>query len=701
MKSLFFFVFLTLSFWTFPSNSKNLSCQQVYYIQKRFLKHHIQHTKLTSALRDQVLDRFIQNLDREKIYFLKSDIATIKRKNKRLFANLKKQRCHGLYYIYSIFSKRVKERMKTANQYLDSNFLFNKKLKYILDDDLKKYPSSEKEADNKIKNYIQYQTANVFSFEKDLEKDPKKAFEKSKKQVSYILNNFKKQVLSWKPKLNRKEIRDCRMKSKHSFKACRPTKWFSNYLNAYSQSLDSHSSYLDNEDLEEFYISMNLELEGIGATLSSRFGYTVVERLIEGGAASKSKKIKEKDKILAVGQNKNNMVNIFGERLEDVVSIIRGPKGTPVFLKISRKKKNEESAISIVKLIRDKVDIKEEKASISYHKVKTKNKTYKVGLIKVPTFYGSTFGKSVTRDVKKLLTKAKKQKISSLVLDLSNNRGGSLDEAVDLSGLFFAEGNVVKQSERNNSNPYQTFKDRDKRVFYKGPLVVLVNRFSASASEIVSGTLQDYNRAVIVGSDHTFGKGSVQSVEPLSLKLGALKTTVGLYFIPSGKSTQKEGVSSDIVFPSVFNIDKLGEKNLDNVLPSEQIQDFKSPAKEIFSKEKNNWKPVDKTIIEQLKKSSSQRIAKNKKFQKIKQQLKKIQNKTKSEKSISIAEILEDKEEKEKEKDITEKHLSSMEKDKKKYLARPDIQEALNVAGDLALIQKKTNTRARQDKPLI
>ena len=679
-----------IAFWIIPSHSQRLSCQHIYDIQKRFLKHHVLHTKLTSELRNQVLDRFIQNLDREKIYFLKSDVASIKRKNKKLFFDLRKQKCKGLYYIYDIYSKRVKERMEFANQYLNNKFLFTKELKYILDDDLKTHPLSTREANQKMKSYIQYQTANIFLFEKDLQK--------SVQQVTYIFNNFKKQVLSWKPQLNHREIRDCREKSKNSFKACKPTKWFSNYLNAYSQSLDSHSNFLDGEDLEEFYISMNLELEGIGATLSSRFGYTIVERLIHGGAADKSKKVKAKDKILAVGQNKNNLIDIFGERIEDVVSIIRGPKGTAVFLKISREEKdkknkqNKQNKIFVVKLIRDRVDLKEEEASIFYRDVKEKGKTYKVGLLKVPSFYGSSmFGKSVTRDVKKLLFSAKKQNISSLVLDLSNNRGGSLDEAVDLAGLFFAEGNVVKQSEKNNPKP-QILRDRDKRVVYKGPLVVLVNRLSASASEIVSGTLQDYNRAIVVGGDHTFGKGSVQSVEPLFAKLGALKTTVGLYFIPSGESTQKQGVSSDIVFPSIFDIDDLGEKNLDYVLPAKKIDSFKSSSQEIFSDERDNWKPVNSKVIEKLKKSSQKRIAKNEKFQKIKERLAKLKEKVENQKVITIAEVLENTDKEDEDLLKEEEILSQPEKKKKKYLSRPDVQEALNIAKDLALIQKTTHS---------
>lgn len=683
MRTFNYLILLTLFLPVFSSHSEELSCQKIHIIQKRFLDHHISHKTLTSDLKNKVIDQFIKNLDRNKIYFLESDILNIKRKNKKLFTRLKNKKCKGLYYIYDIYLKRVEQRTLFASQYL-KNFKFDKKLTYVLDEDLKKYPNSYQSANEKMKAYIQYQVANVFLFEKDLKK--------SVEQVSYITNNKKKQILSWKPQLSQLEIKQCADKSKHSFKACKPTKWLSNYLNAYSQSLDSHSSYLDNEDLEEFYISMNLELEGIGATLSSRFGYTIVEKLIPGGAAFNSKKLKTKDKILAVGQSKNNMVNIFGERIEDVVSIIRGKKGTPVFLKISREDEKKKRQIFTVKLIRDRVDLKEERASISYHNIKNKETNFNVGLIKVPSFYGSNSvfgGKSVSQDVKKLLIEAKLKKMQALVLDLSNNRGGSLDEAVQLSGLFFSKGNIVTQSEKNY---HHVLKDKDERIFYKGPLVVLVNRLSASASEIVSGALQDYNRAVIVGGDHTFGKGSVQSVEPLFAKLGALKTTVGLYFIPSGRSTQKEGIKSDIVFPSIFNIDDLGEKTLDYALPSKTIKKFKSPLQELFSQESKQWQPVNNITIEKLKLASQKRVKQNKKFQKIKKQLKEFQERTKNRKTTTIAEVLENKND-EDEDPFKEENLSPTEKDQKKYLARPDVQEALNIAGDFVLIQKTNQTQ--------
>ena len=645
---------------------------------------------MNGQLKDQTLRHFIDLLDSQKMYFLASDIEKIYRKNQKLFANLKRKKCQGLYYIYSIYSKRMRERMEFAQKYLKQDpFLFKKDLHYTVDKKLRIWPKASTVANTKMKSYIQYQVANVFLVEKDIKK--------SVQQVSYILNNIEKQARSWKPILNKRELRECRQKSKNSFKACKPTKWFSAYLNAYSQSLDSHSSYLDGEDLEEFYISMNLKLEGIGATLSSKFGYTVVEKLIPGGAAEKSKQIKVKDKIIAVGQNKEELKPIFGERIEDVVSIIRGPKGTPVFLKVLREEEGKK-AVSVVRLIRDKVDLKEEEASISYHNIESGGKKWKTGLLNIPSFYGSgLFGKSVSRDVRKLLMEAKKENIQSLVLDLSYNRGGSLDEAVYLSGLFFAEGNVVKQSERNQLKVH-ILKDTDERTFYRGPLTILINRLSASASEIVSGALQDYQRAVIVGGNHTFGKGSVQSVDPLSFNLGALKTTVGLYFIPSGKSTQKEGIQADISFPSLFSRKSLGEKKLENAIKTEVVKDFRSPPEEIFlsSPDENSWKPLNSIIISKLKKLSEKRVEKNEKFQKIANLVEALEKKAENRKTVSIEEVLTNQTEKEEEELKKAFQLDNNEKNQKGYFLRPDIQEALKVSADLAFMQSQMASAKRK-----
>jgi len=670
------FLFLISVTFSIPINGYSLSCNYINDIQNQFLKTHILHSTITPQIKGRILNNLLDLLDSEKIYFLESDIQAIRSRSSHLLSNIKRQNCSHLYYIYNIYSKRVKDRLTFAKQYLNKSFKFKPNLVYVLDDKIKKYPKSKKAANQLMEAYIQYQVANIFLIEEDLPKSISHLF--------HILNNISKQVASWKPQLNPRELRECNIKSKNGFKACHPNKWHSLYLNAFALSLDSHSSYLNAQDMEDFYITSSLSLEGIGASLRSRFGYTIVEQLIPGGAAFKSKKIKRKDKILAVGQSKKNLINIFGERIEDVVSIIRGPKGTPVYLKILREEEGKKTTF-IVKLIRNTVELIEEAASIVYFQRKRYNKTHTVGVIKVPTFYHSRkSGKSVTKDVKKLLKQAQKKKITSLVLDLSNNRGGFLDEAVDLVGLFIASGHVVKQSEKNSTSS-TLLKDKDRKIFYKDSLVVLVNRLSASASEIVSGTLQDYKRAVIVGGDHTFGKGSVQSIEHLRRGLGALKTTVGLYFTPSGKTTQKQGVISDIPLPSIFNLDEIGEKNLDYTLQATSIPSFKSPASDLFSSHsKKDWKPLTLKLIANLKSLSQKRVSHNPEFKKIITKTKELKRKAKYQKRIKISEILNKKNNEEELKELSENEdIYDTDKKHKRYLKRADVQEAVDIAVDL------------------
>ena len=384
-------------------------------------------------------------------------------------------------------------------------------------------------------------------------------------------------------------------------------------------------------------------------------------------------------------------MSIFLElNLQDVVSIIRGKKGTPVHLKLMRDNPNGTKKIFTVRLIRSTIDLKEEEARV-FHQTKNNQN---ISIIKVPSFYGSgSFGrKSVSRDVRKILQNSKVQRADAVILDLSNNRGGSLDEAITLTGFFFSKGNVVKQSEKR-SGTHHIFKDRDSSILYRGPIVVLVNRLSASASEIVSGTLQDYKRALIVGGDHTFGKGSVQSVEHLPFKLGAIKATVGLYFIPNGSSTQNQGVVSDIPLPSIFNIDDIGEKTLDYALPKKRIKDFRSSKKEIFAKNPTDaWQPITYGLIKKLKKSSKKRVAKNAKFKKIVKRLTKIKKKKK--KAVSVLEILNEKSADVDLKKEREKLLSSSKaKKKKNYLERADVEEALHIAMDLARFQKRNSAK--------
>ena len=379
--------------------------------------------------------------------------------------------------------------------------------------------------------------------------------------------------------------------------------------------------------------------------------------------------------------------------LRDVVGMIRGKRGTAVYLKISRrhradkkKKKAGKKEVFTVRLIRDKVSLEDQAAGIFYFNREVDNKKYKVGVLSVPSFYGEVGirGRSVSMDIKKILRKAK-NKISALVLDLSNNGGGSLLEAIRVAGLFFAHGGVVRQLVKTtDGDRYLTLSDVDKKVEYAGPLVVLINRVSASASEIVSGTLQSYKRAVIVGGDHTFGKGSIQSVERLSSDLGSIRVTVGLFFIPNGFSTQLHGVASDIRFPSVLSNDEIGEKNLDYVLPKKKIPGFVSPSAYV-AEGQGMWNLVEERLIRFLNKKSQTRIQKNKKFNEIVQDIQEIETKKKNGYKTTIAQVFS--EAKKEEKKEAEKEKASKDKDisitrQERYKERPDVQEAVNIAAD-------------------
>lgn len=676
-----FYFWLLLLAWTSLAQSRDLQCKDIHPIQLSYLKNHILFSKYGDKLQERVVDEFISLLDSEKIYFLKSDIKKIKKQNKNLFNDLKKSNCNNLYAIYNLYTQRVQERIQYANSVLNKNFYIKSRETYVIDSKKKEHPLNLHMAKRSMDSYLQYQVANVFMIEEDLNK--------SIKYVSINLDNFQKRIKIWKPILAPKEARACKKNNEQkNFKTCKPYKWLSMYLNSFAHSLDSHSSYLDSKDLEEFKISMELSLEGIGASLSSRFGYIVIEKLTPGGAVAQSQSLKPKDKILAVGQKRNHMVDTFGLDLQDAVSMIRGKKNTVVYLKILREEKDKKKKVFTVAIRRKTIDLKEEEAAVYYINKKIKNKTGQVALIKVPSFYGSgsLSQKSITYDIKNILKHPKTARSDAVVLDLSNNRGGSLEEAVNLTGLFFSKGNVVKQSEKYvRVKNYTTLSDADSRILYTGSLVILVNRLSASASEIVSGTLQNYKRALVVGGNHTFGKGSVQSVEYLRNQAGAIKTTVGLYFIPSGNSTQKKGVVSDIIFPSILDIDEIGEKSLDFTLPHQKIASFKSYLPEIFSTNpKTKWKEISPKIISKIRKLSSIRIKKNKKFHKIKQKIAKY-NRKKNKYSIRISEIL-DKTEDEKKEGEDLLNLSAKEK-KKKYLERADIEEAIFIALDLSSIQ--------------
>lgn len=638
-----------------------LSCAHLYPIKMKYLEKHVNFADLSSNLEARSIDQFIKRLDPSKLYLLESDVKTIQKQMAGVFNKTKNKDCTSIQKAYDLYIKRLDERVAYAKKYLGPKFKFNEKTKVVLDPDERKRPKTVAEANAFHNKYIQYQVSTYLATDSKMEE--------ARNQVVRSYERVQRRI-----------------------KEAKGTELWSSYLDSFARALDPHSSYLSKDALEDFEIQMRLSLEGIGATLSSKDGFTTIEQLIPGGAAFASGKLKPKDKIIAVAQGEeDDYENVIEMDLRDVVRLIRGPKGSKVRLKILRKDKETERFE--VSLIRDKIKLEDEAAAIHYFDREVNGVKKKIGLINLPSFYADNRqnGPSAAKDMKALLKEANKNKVDALVLDMSTNGGGSLRDAVDIAGLFFAKGNVVKQSQRlmpdDEKMQYEVLRDTDSTVNYDGPLVVLTSRISASASEIVSGTLKDYKRAVVVGGDHTFGKGSVQSVDYMPPGLGAIKTTVGMFFIPGGASTQHAGVDADIIFPSVYSSEEFGEKTLDYSLPPKKISPFISKTA-YGEADKPSWKPVEESLISKLRKAALKRIEDSKEFKKIKEDIAKAEKRGKA---IEVGEILKDKSEgktasEDGEPEDDENRYLSREERVKKYLERPDVIEAVEIAADLVKV---------------
>jgi carboxyl-terminal processing protease len=363
--------------------------------------------------------------------------------------------------------------------------------------------------------------------------------------------------------------------------------------------------------LEEFQISTSLSLEGIGAALSSRDGYAIVEQVIPGGAADRQGDLKPGDKIVAVAQDRGDPVDVVDMDLQDVVRLIRGRKGSRVQLTVLRKADKVERLT--VRIERDKIDLAEQAAKLRFVTLEREGKPLKLAALDLTSFYGDRDprARQSSSDVARLLQQVREQKADGLLLDLSHNGGGLLEQAVRIAGFFIDSGGIVSIQESGSKS--QVLPDPDGRILYDGPMVVLTSRISASASEILAGAMQDYRRAIIVGDDHTFGKGTVQTVLPLPPGLGAVKVTTGLFFRPGGQSTQNTGVPSDIVFPSLFNSDEYGEKAQDYALPGQSIDGFLNGQmnRRAYSA---HWKPVTPEVVAALEERSKVRVAASEEF---------------------------------------------------------------------------------------
>lgn len=382
---------------------------------------------------------------------------------------------------------------------------------------------------------------------------------------------------------------------------------FQTYINSFAQTYDPHTNYLSPDNAENFDINMSLSLEGIGAVLQSDNEHVKVVRLVPAGPAEKSKQLAPADRIIGVAQGKGEMVDVIGWRLDEVVKLIRGPKGSVVRLEIipAKNAPNDETS-RVVSITREAVKLEEQAAKKSVLKLTHEGHQYKLGVIDIPAFYldfkafraGDPNYKSTTRDVKRLLSELKKEKVDGVVIDLRNNGGGSLQEATELTGLFIDQGPTVLV--RNSDGRVDVLADEDGGTYYSGPMAVLVNRLSASASEIFAGAMQDYHRAFIIGGQ-TFGKGTVQTIQPLNH--GELKLTLAKFYRVSGQSTQHRGVVPDIRYPDVVDTKEIGESALPEAMPWDSIRPAIPP-------EKNPFKP----FLAELKARHNERTEKDPDF---------------------------------------------------------------------------------------
>ncbi|SEQ69775.1 carboxy terminal-processing peptidase [Basfia succiniciproducens] len=499
----------------------------------RLTQSHYRKFQLDDEFSHKIFARYLDFLDYSHNLFIKSDIDELQAKYAALLDDeLNEGKLDIAFAMYDLMAKRRYERYEYALSLLDKEPSLKDDDQIEIDRKKAAWPASVEEANKlwaaRVKNDII-----------DLKLKDKK-WSEIKKTLTKRYNLAIRRLTQ----TNADDITQL-------------------FLNAFAREIDPHTSYLAPRTAKSFNESMNLSLEGIGATLQQEDDVTTIKSLVPGAPAERSKRIKAGDKIIGVGQAKGEIEDVVGWRLEDVVDKIKGKKGSKVRLEIEPAKGGKSK---IITLVRDKVRIEDSAAKLTVEKVNGQN----VAVIKIPTFYIG-----LTADVRKLLEQMKAKKATSLIIDLRENGGGALTEAVELSGLFISDGPVVQV--RDAYNRIRVHEDPDNAQVYTGPLLVMTNRFSASASEIFSAAMQDYNRGIIIGQD-TFGKGTVQQSRSLNFvydldqePLGFIQYTIQKFYRINGGSTQLKGVTADINFPAIIDTKENGEEKEDNALPWDKI----------------------------------------------------------------------------------------------------------------------------------
>jgi carboxyl-terminal processing protease len=524
---------------------------------------HYKPAPLDDRLSGEIFDAFLGTLDADRAFFLQSDIDRFSAWRSSFDDALRDRRLEPAFEIFNLYLQRVAERTSKARALLKEEFDFTVQESYRFEREEAPWATSQAELDElwrlRVKNDVL-------------------RLKLAGKEMPAIRDTLAKRYANFQERVREISSEDL----------------FQSFMNAYASAIEPHTAYMNPRTTENFNISMRLSLEGIGAVLQrDDEEFTVIRSIVPGGPADMSGKLKVGDRIVGVGQGKSGAVtDVIGWRIDDVVDLIRGPKDSYVRLDVLPAEAGADGKHELVTIARQKVKLEEQAAKHDILEVPVGDKTRRIGVITLPTFYQDFEGRrrdeadyrSATRDVQKLLVEMKKEKVDGLLIDLRNNGGGSLTEAIELTGLFIDQGPVVQV--KDSGKRVQVESDPQRGTSWDGPLAVLVNRASASASEIFAAAIQDYGRGLIIG-EGTFGKGTVQNLVDLDMfargeqpGLGQLKMTIAQFFRIDGGSTQHKGVTPDVKFPVSLDAADYGESSYDNALPWTRIDaaDYRSEA---------------------------------------------------------------------------------------------------------------------------
>ncbi len=631
-----------------PSQSNQLSCESLASIVLRLRTEHMAPPQGEEERTRRAADLMMRRLDFSRSLMTEAEAKDFEKQLQKSFQTLlNKNQCRDFNKLYQkIIQYHERAEAYTRKLLSDDQLQIDRTVELLSDAEKRPKPKTDAEREELLRKLLHFQLANYQVMGTDLAEAKKKLIHR------YELNTKRAKELSEQDR-------------------------YAIFLDCYALGFDPHSGYMSADDLIDFNISMNLALEGIGATLFWRDGYTSVEELSPGGPAARQGQLQPKDRILAVAQGEDGEPqDVVDMDLKDVVKLVRGPKGSKVRLTVLRQGAQTET-LNIV-ITRDKIDLTEQAAQLTWHTVTPKkdagpnakdSKPIRVAVIKLPSFYGgSGFNtRRSERDMLNLLKEAVKQKADALVLDLSINGGGLLSSAVDISGLFLKEGAIVGVE---GSGYRQILEDDEEHIPYAGPMVLVTSKGSASASEILAGAMKDYHRAVIVGDERTFGKGTVQNVIPLPAGYGALKATSSVFFRPSGVSTQSAGVASDIVLPSYYSEEDEGESELPYALKPATTKPFMSDKVQ-GNRDTERFTPIDEATVARLNACAQKRVKASSAFAEIETELKKHRDNAGM---LKISEILDNNKSDEDDRASRMERLESLS---------PQVLEAINIAADL------------------